>query len=155
MSRPKLLMLDEPSLELARLIVEEIFMTIRRMSQEGTRILLVEQNANAALAVSDHGHGLESGHITLSGTAAELRDHPGVRQAYLGQESAATSRNRSRARDDVRALNQETDRSNGDQRPKRTNLGTATKCKRQGYSPMRGVWSERSTALYSLTGVTR
>ena len=85
MSRPKLLMLDEPSLGLAPLIVEEIFEIIRRIRDDGTAILLVEQNANMALAISDHGYVLESGQVLISGTAAELMRDPQVQQAYLGQ----------------------------------------------------------------------
>ena len=85
MSRPKLLMLDEPSLGLAPLIVEEIFQIIRRIRDDGTAILLVEQNANMALAISDHGYVLESGQVLISGTAAELMRDPQVQQAYLGQ----------------------------------------------------------------------
>ncbi len=85
MSRPKLLILDEPSLGLAPLIVEEIFRTIRRIRDEGTAILLVEQNANMALGVADHGYVLESGQVVLSGTSAELLRDPQVQQAYMGQ----------------------------------------------------------------------
>ena len=85
MSRPKLLVLDEPSLGLAPLVVEEIFGIIQRIRDDGTSILLVEQNANMALGISDHGYVLESGQVLISGTAAELIRDPQVQQAYLGQ----------------------------------------------------------------------
>jgi branched-chain amino acid transport system ATP-binding protein len=85
MSRPKLLILDEPSLGLAPLIVEEIFGIIRRIRDSGTAILLVEQNANMALGIADYGYVLESGHVLIAGTAAELLRDPQVQQAYLGQ----------------------------------------------------------------------
>ena len=91
MSHPKLLMLDEPSLGLAPLIVEEIFGIIRRIRDDGTAILLVEQNANMALGISDYGYVLESGHVLLSGTAAELIRDPQVQEAYLGQGTSATA----------------------------------------------------------------
>ena len=91
MSHPKLLMLDEPSLGLAPLIVEEIFGIIRRIREGGTAILLVEQNANMALGISDYGYVLESGHVLLSGTAAELIRDPQVQEAYLGQGTSATA----------------------------------------------------------------
>jgi branched-chain amino acid transport system ATP-binding protein len=84
MSRPKLLMLDEPSLGLAPLVVAEIFETIRSIRSDGMAILLVEQNANMALAVSDQAHVLESGRVTMSGPAAELAADERVQQAYLG-----------------------------------------------------------------------
>lgn len=88
MSHPKLLILDEPSLGLAPRIVEEIFGIIRRIRDDGTAILLVEQNAHMALDVSDHGYVLESGHVRISGTAAELLRDPRVRHAYLGHGDA-------------------------------------------------------------------
>jgi branched-chain amino acid transport system ATP-binding protein len=88
MSRPKLLILDEPSLGLAPRIVAEIFETIVRIRASGTAILLVEQNAHMALDVSDHGHVMESGQVRISGTAAELLGDPRVRQAYLGHGDA-------------------------------------------------------------------
>jgi branched-chain amino acid transport system ATP-binding protein len=84
MSRPKLLLLDEPSLGLAPLIVREVFAIIRRLKEEGMTILLVEQMANLALGVADHAYVLETGTITLSGTGAELLKDPRVRSAYLG-----------------------------------------------------------------------
>lgn len=85
MSRPKLLMLDEPSLGLAPLIVEEIFRIIRAIRDEGTAILLVEQNANMALAMSDYGYVLESGEVLLAGSSSDLAHNPQVQQAYMGQ----------------------------------------------------------------------
>lgn len=85
MSRPKLLMLDEPSLGLAPLLVQEIFKIIVTINAEsGTSILLVEQNANQALAVAHRAYVLETGTITLSGDAAELKSNPDVQKAYLG-----------------------------------------------------------------------
>ncbi len=84
MSRPKLLMLDEPSLGLAPLIVREIFRIIETLRQAGTSILLVEQNARAALEVADHGYVLETGAIALEGPASELAVDPRVIETYLG-----------------------------------------------------------------------
>jgi branched-chain amino acid transport system ATP-binding protein len=84
MARPQLLMLDEPSLGLAPKIVRLVFETLRTINAEGTSILLVEQNAAAALEVADRAYVLHLGRVTLSGQAAELRDHPEVRRAYLG-----------------------------------------------------------------------
>ena len=84
MARPKLLLLDEPSLGLAPLIVKEIFDTIRSLRTLGVTILLVEQMANQALAVADRGYVLETGHITLEGAGRDLRRDPKVRAAYLG-----------------------------------------------------------------------
>lgn len=84
MSSPKLLMLDEPSLGLAPLIVREIFRIISRLSEQGVSILLIEQNARAALEVADHGYVLETGAIALQGPAAELAGDPRVIETYLG-----------------------------------------------------------------------
>jgi len=84
MSRPKLLMLDEPSLGLAPLVVKEIFNIIQTLRAQGTSILLVEQNARAALEVADHGYVLETGSITLAGPAASLAGDARVIDAYLG-----------------------------------------------------------------------
>jgi branched-chain amino acid transport system ATP-binding protein len=86
MSAPKLLMLDEPSLGLAPLIVRDIFAIIERLRAEGTSILLIEQNARAALAVSDHGHVLETGAFVLAGPAAELATDARVIDTYLGSQ---------------------------------------------------------------------
>jgi branched-chain amino acid transport system ATP-binding protein len=84
MSQPKLLMLDEPSLGLAPLVVREIFNTIARLRSEGVSILLVEQNARAALQVADHGYVLETGEISMQGPARQLADDPRVIETYLG-----------------------------------------------------------------------
>jgi branched-chain amino acid transport system ATP-binding protein len=84
MARPRLLMLDEPSLGLAPLIVRDIFRIIAALRQRGVAILLVEQNARAALQVADHAYVLETGAITLHGPAAELARDPRVVEAYLG-----------------------------------------------------------------------
>lgn len=85
MSRPRLLLLDEPSMGLAPLMVQKIFETIRTISQEGVTMLLVEQNAKVALGLSHRAYVMDSGEITLSGDAKDLLDNPQVRQAYLGE----------------------------------------------------------------------
>ena len=85
MSRPKLLLLDEPSMGLAPLMVQKVFETIVTISREGVTILLVEQNAKLALEVSRRGYVMESGEITLKGDAASLLHDPKVRAAYLGE----------------------------------------------------------------------
>jgi len=85
MSRPKLLLLDEPSMGLAPLMVQKIFETILAVAKEGVTILLVEQNARLALEVSGRGYVMETGLITLSGPARELLTDPKVRAAYLGE----------------------------------------------------------------------
>jgi branched-chain amino acid transport system ATP-binding protein len=84
MSRPRLLMLDEPSMGLAPILVEQIFDIIKELHEAGTTILLVEQNAQAALSVADRAYVLETGRISLSGTGAELMASDQVRKAYLG-----------------------------------------------------------------------
>ena len=84
MSEPRLLMLDEPSLGLAPLIVRDIFSIIRRLRETGVTILLVEQNARAALDVADHGYVLETGDLVLEGPASQLADDPRVIETYLG-----------------------------------------------------------------------
>jgi branched-chain amino acid transport system ATP-binding protein len=91
MGRPKLLMLDEPSLGLAPLIVREIFSIIVALRQSGVSILLVEQNARAALQVSDHGYVLETGELVLSGPSVELAANPRVAATYLGQQRSVDS----------------------------------------------------------------
>ena len=83
MAGPRLLLLDEPSLGLAPLIVKHIFATLHRLNQEGMTIFLVEQNAHAALKLAHHGTVLVNGEVSLSGTGAELLGHPSVRAAYL------------------------------------------------------------------------
>jgi len=84
MSRPKLLLMDEPSLGLAPFLVKEVFKTIEQLHNEGKTILLVEQNARAALHVADYGYVLEAGRIVLQGTGEELAQNDSVRKAYLG-----------------------------------------------------------------------
>ncbi len=84
MAKPKLLMLDEPSLGLAPLIIKEIFRIIAELKQTGVAILLVEQNARAALQIADYGYVLETGEVSLSGPSAELAADPRVIEAYLG-----------------------------------------------------------------------
>jgi branched-chain amino acid transport system ATP-binding protein len=84
MTRPRLLLLDEPSMGLAPILVEEIFEIIREINRQGTTILLVEQNANMALQVANRGYVLETGRIALEGKAGDLLHNPQVIQAYLG-----------------------------------------------------------------------
>lgn len=84
MTRPKLFMLDEPSLGLAPLIVKDIFEIIRKINSQGTTVLLIEQNAKAALKIADYGYVMETGRITFSGTGSELLNDDRVQKAYLG-----------------------------------------------------------------------
>ena len=84
MAKPRLLLLDEPSMGLAPRLVAEIFACVRGLRDADTALLLVEQNAVAALAVADRGYVLETGRVVLAGTGAELLADPGVRTAYLG-----------------------------------------------------------------------
>jgi branched-chain amino acid transport system ATP-binding protein len=85
LSRPRLLLLDEPSLGLAPIIVEQFFTLVRRLNEEqGLTVLVVEQNANAALELSSRAYLLEVGRVALEGASAELREHEGVRKSYLG-----------------------------------------------------------------------
>ena len=84
MAKPKLMMLDEPSIGLAPLIVEQMFNIIETINKEGTTILLAEQNANAALKIADKGYVFESGSIVLSGTSEELMTNEKVKKAYIG-----------------------------------------------------------------------
>ena len=86
MADPKLLLMDEPSMGLAPVLVDSIFDTIQELHRSGTTILLVEQNARMALQVADRGYVLQTGEIVLSGTAEELRANETVRKAYLGIE---------------------------------------------------------------------
>ena len=86
MSCPKVLMMDEPSLGLAPLIVKDIFSIIRRVNADGITVLLIEQNANAALRIADYGYVLETGVIALTGTGEELLRNESVREAYLGKK---------------------------------------------------------------------
>ena len=85
LSRPKLLLLDEPSMGLAPLVVEKIFEVVQSVSKEGVTVLLVEQNANLALEFAQRGYVMESGKITLTGSGDELLANPKVREAYLGE----------------------------------------------------------------------
>ncbi len=85
MSRPKLLMMDEPSLGLAPLIIKDIFSIIKEINAAGVNVLLIEQNAKAALEIADYAYVLETGRITLSGTGAELLASESVKKAYLGE----------------------------------------------------------------------
>ena len=85
MSRPKLIMMDEPSLGLAPIIVQGVFDIIREINKQGMTILLIEQNANMALKTADLAYVLETGEITLHGTGAELLTNEAVKRAYLGE----------------------------------------------------------------------
>lgn len=85
MSRPKLIMMDEPSLGLAPIIVQDVFFIIRQINQQGVTILLVEQNANMALHTADRGYVMETGKITMSGTGNELAENDEIKAAYLGK----------------------------------------------------------------------
>jgi branched-chain amino acid transport system ATP-binding protein len=84
MARPKLLMLDEPSMGIAPILVARIYETIAEINKQGTTILLVEQNANFALEVSNRGYVLETGYVTVSDESDKLRENPEVQAAYLG-----------------------------------------------------------------------
>jgi len=84
MGRPDLLLLDEPSMGLSPILVEQIFEIIREINEQGVSILLVEQNAQMALSIADRGYVLETGRVTLEGSAQELLENPQVIEAYLG-----------------------------------------------------------------------
>jgi branched-chain amino acid transport system ATP-binding protein len=84
MARPKLLLLDEPSMGIAPILVQRIYATISEINRSGTTILLVEQNANYALDVSTRGYVLETGRVVLEGESSKLRTDPEVQRAYLG-----------------------------------------------------------------------
>jgi branched-chain amino acid transport system ATP-binding protein len=86
MARPRLMMLDEPSLGLAPMLVKAIFDTVREINARGVTVLLVEQNARAALKIADRGYVLETGQVVLSGPAGELLQDERVRKAYLGEQ---------------------------------------------------------------------
>ncbi|HEX9308519.1 MAG TPA: ABC transporter ATP-binding protein [Anaeromyxobacter sp.] len=92
MARPKLVMLDEPSMGLAPLVVKDIFAIVKRISAEGTTVLLVEQNARSALRIATRGYVLETGRIVLQGTAEELLANRDVQRAYLGSDLDAENR---------------------------------------------------------------
>jgi branched-chain amino acid transport system ATP-binding protein len=85
MARPKLLLLDEPSMGLAPILVEEIFNIVVNINKEGTTVLLVEQNANMALQIASRGYVLETGAIALEGSADDLREDPRIKEIYLGE----------------------------------------------------------------------
>lgn len=87
MSRPRLLMMDEPSLGLAPLVVQDIFSIIKEINAGGMTVLLIEQNANMALQIAHHGYVLETGSITMSGTGRQLLQDDSVREAYLGKKA--------------------------------------------------------------------
>lgn len=87
MARPKLIMMDEPSLGLAPIIVKELFDIIQLINKQGVTILLIEQNANAALRIADTGYVLETGRITLKGTGKELLSNDAIKKAYLGEST--------------------------------------------------------------------
>lgn len=92
MAQPRLIMMDEPSMGLAPLIVKEIFNIIKRLRDEGNTVLLVEQNAKAALGIADRGYVLETGRIILQGTAEDLLSNRDVQRAYLGRDLDAENR---------------------------------------------------------------
>lgn len=96
MARPKLLLLDEPSLGLAPLLVQEIFRTVAELRQQGTTVLLVEQNARAALRIADRGYVMETGRIMMQGTASELALNDDIRRVYLGRRDAKAPNSRNR-----------------------------------------------------------
>jgi branched-chain amino acid transport system ATP-binding protein len=89
MSRPSLLLLDEPSMGLSPIMVEKIFEVVREVSAQGTTILLVEQNARLALECATRGYVMDSGLVTMTGPAKQMLDDPRVRAAYLGEETPA------------------------------------------------------------------
>jgi branched-chain amino acid transport system ATP-binding protein len=91
MSKPRLLLLDEPSLGLAPIIVQQLFATIRQIRERGMTVLLVEQNANMALSVADRGYVMVTGTLTVEGTPAQLLDNDEVRAAYLGGGKQVTT----------------------------------------------------------------
>ncbi len=86
MARPRLIMMDEPSMGLAPLIVKDIFAIIKRLREEGNTVLLVEQNAKAALGIADRGYVVETGRIILQGSAEDLLSNREIQRAYLGRD---------------------------------------------------------------------
>lgn len=100
MARPKLLLLDEPSLGLAPLLVQEIFRTVAELRQKGTTVLLVEQNARAALRIADRGYVMETGRVMMQGSASDLALNEDIQRVYLGRRDAGApnSRNRTQQR---------------------------------------------------------
>jgi len=93
MARPKLLMIDEPSLGLAPMMVSEIFGLLNKLRAEGVSLLIVEQHAQAALEIADHGYILENGRVVLEGTASELRANEDIQEFYLGRQASGERRN--------------------------------------------------------------
>ena len=85
MARPRLLCMDEPSMGLSPLFVEQVFDIIRQINAQGTTIFMVEQNASMALSIAHRAYVLQTGQVVLSGTAKELRENPAIREAYLGE----------------------------------------------------------------------
>jgi branched-chain amino acid transport system ATP-binding protein len=88
MSRPKLICMDEPTMGLAPIIVEQVLETIATVNQQGVSVFMVEQNATLALSIAHHGYVLQNGRIVLSGPAGDLLDNPAIQEAYLGQRAA-------------------------------------------------------------------
>jgi branched-chain amino acid transport system ATP-binding protein len=86
MSQPRLLLLDEPSLGLSPILVQQVFQTIREINEQGTTVLLVEQNALQALSIAHRGYVLQTGRVVLTGSGTELRENSTVRKAYLGED---------------------------------------------------------------------
>lgn len=94
MARPKLMLLDEPSLGIAPLLVQEIFQLIKKInSEEKTTILLVEQNANVAFSISDHAYIMEGGRVVLSGSTEEMKSNTNVKEFYLGLSEGSEKKN--------------------------------------------------------------
>ena len=91
MARPRLLCMDEPSMGLSPIFVEQVFDIIQEINRQGTTIFMVEQNANMALSIASYGYVLQTGQVVLSGTAAELRANPSIREAYLGELQVPTA----------------------------------------------------------------
>jgi branched-chain amino acid transport system ATP-binding protein len=89
MARPRLLCMDEPSMGLSPIYVEQVFDLIQEINKQGTTIFMVEQNANMALSIAHRAYVLQTGQVVLSGTAAELRKNPLIREAYLGEMQVA------------------------------------------------------------------
>jgi branched-chain amino acid transport system ATP-binding protein len=92
MARPRLIMMDEPSMGLAPLVMKDIFSVVKRLRDEGNTVLLVEQNARAALGIADRGYVLETGRIIMEGTAENLLSNRDVQRAYLGRDLDAEGR---------------------------------------------------------------
>ncbi len=86
MSRPKIMMMDEPSLGLAPLVVKDIFSIIRKVNEQGITVLLIEQNASMALKTADEGYVMETGRITMHGSGLELLENRAIQEAYLGKK---------------------------------------------------------------------